>query len=76
MTSYYIAETAVGAHITNWKPTKARSLAGAKKAAQAGRTFRGTEAHVGQQTQQNGIVRIATRRPATTAHPGWTDADI
>jgi hypothetical protein len=72
MIKYHTAETAVGAHITTWMPSKARSFEGAKRAAQACRMFQGTEAHVGQLLTDGTIQRIATRRPSSHACPGWT----
>ena len=71
MATYLIAETAVGAAITAWRPCMARSLQGAKRAAQDGRVFQRTEAHVGMLLSDGSIMRIATRRPSGEIRPGW-----
>lgn len=39
MIKYYVAETTPGAAVTLWKETRAKSLQGAKRAAQAARVF-------------------------------------
>lgn len=75
MTTYRIAETTIGAHVTTWTATKARTLAGAKRAAQAARTFQGTLAHVGQLQADGSVKRIATRTPKGQIGEGWTDFD-
>lgn len=71
MTKYAIAETAVGAVITSWSDCRATTEAAAKRIAQISRTFQGTEAHVGLRLSDGSVSRLATRRPAGVARPGW-----
>jgi hypothetical protein len=76
MTKFFIAETDVNASVNNsalWKPTKAATLASAKRAAQAARVFQGTAAHVATQAHDGSFVRIAVRHPAGSVQAGWTD---
>ena len=67
--TYFIAETAVNAHLTagHLAPCKATTEAAAKRIAQAARTFQGTEAHVGQRHADGAINVVATRTPGV----GW-----
>ena len=71
-TTYFIAETLPDSIIlqSRWQATKASTLIAAKRMAQAGRSFQGTQAHVGVDCGGR-IVRVATRNPANALQPGW-----
>jgi hypothetical protein len=68
--TYYIAETADGAHITDshFKATKAKTFESAKRAAQRNRAFQGTCAHVAV-LEDGHFEVIATRVPGH----GWIE---
>lgn len=75
-TTYYIAETNAGEPVNNpnlWKPCKAKSLDGAKRAAQSGRLFQHTTAWVGVKDEGGRIDAIARRDPGSSIQPGWHD---
>ena len=72
---YFITESTPHAHINanSWVPTKATTLAAAKRAAQAARVFQGTCAHVAIKNADGEFVRVAVRFPKGSAQEGWTD---
>lgn len=70
---YYIAETQSNEHITpnHWVACKAKTLSGAKCAAQAARAFKGTVMHIGVKNGEGDITRVATRYNTENNVPDW-----
>lgn len=76
--NYFTAETDAAASVNTaaaWKPTKAATLAGAKRAAQAARCFQGTAAHVATKAADGSFVLLSTRYPKGHIQAGWQDAE-
>lgn len=74
-TNYFIAETNGGDSVNDpglWKPCKAKSLDGAKRAAQSGRLFQHTTAWVGIDVDGR-VESVARRDPGSSIQPGWHD---
>lgn len=60
MTTYYIAEALPDSYISEWQEINAKTLRGAKCAAERGRGFQGTWAYVGIDTPR-GIEELTVR---------------